>query len=400
MFASFLPLRTVLLGALSLGLLPISTRAEAPRFARGFVIYKKALSDLPTAYNGTLYLSTDTSGPIWLQYEIGQPKPFFLARESLVTDIRFGALFEADFTTQQHADHCKGIQAQLTAAAKQSPLLASAANAAVKAIQAEVDHYEKGQVRLSGAWTDRSKYEEILAEKAKARKAEEERRMKVAAEVKAEEEAARRMREAMAEDDKLRLANLNRTYASAAVQNLIASLEDTIKASSTILGNNAALPARPPARATLDTYIPLPFFREAPRVDTRLQILGPADTETVPAILTTYDLEATRLLIVQAAFYLESTGPGQPFLPRSKSEYAAVRQALDAYHPSICESVPDLIAADRIMGTLRDVVPNDRSTPFNRLAVAGYSVRYDVYAPEPREDRYLRLMIITLFPEG
>ena len=398
MSVSLLPLRAILLGVLSLGLLPISSQAEAPRFARGFVIYKKALSDPLAAYNGTLYLSADTSGPIWLQYDIGQTKPFFLARECLVTDIRFGALFEADFTTQQHVDHCKGIQAQLAAAAKQSPLLASAANAAVKAIQVEVDRFGKGFVRLSGAWTDRSKYDEILAEKVKALKAEEDRRMKVAAEVKAEEEAARRKREAMAEEDKLRLANLNRTYASVPVQNLIASLNSTIKNSTTILNNNTALPARPPARATLDTYISLPFFREAPLIDTRIQILGPADTETAPAILTTYDLEAKRLFLVQAAFYLESTGPGQPFLPRSKSEYAAIRQALGAYEPTICDSIPDVIAADKIMGSLLDVVPNDRSTPFTRLAVSGYSVRYEVFAPDPREDRYLRLMIITLYP--
>ena len=118
---------------------PATAHAAAPRFARGFVIYKSAISDQPPHYNGTLYLSADTTGPIWREYDVGQAKPFFIAHNMFVSDIKFGALFEADFTTQQHVDFCKGIQAQLAAAGKASPLLVSAANAASKAIQGEIE---------------------------------------------------------------------------------------------------------------------------------------------------------------------------------------------------------------------------------------------------------------------
>ncbi len=395
--ARTLHLAVLLLGSLLI-LRPASARAESPRFAHGFVIYKTAPSDQPAHYQGTLYLSGDTSAPIWLQFDIGEPKPFFIARDLFVSEIKFGALFEADFTSQQHVDFCKGIQAQLAAAAKKSPLIASAATAATKAIQGEIDQYDKGRVRLNGTWTDRAKYDEMLAEKEKVRKADMDRSAKAAAALALQKETDRRAREAMAEDDKMRLANLNRTYASIPAQNLITTLGATVKTSGTLFDKKITLPARPPARKTLDTYIALPFLSEEQRIDTRLQILGDADTETAPALLTTHNVDATHTFMAQAAVYFESPGPGKPFIPRSQKEYAAFRQAVDQFRPSICDSIPDLIASNTILHHLKDAVPSDLSTPYLRENIAGYIVRYDVYNTDLVEDRNLRLIIITLFP--
>lgn len=392
--------------------LPV-TLSAAPRFARGFLIYKTALSDQPAHYHGTLYLSEDPSGPIWLQYDIGQTRPFYLARQMYVTDIKFGLLFEADFTTPEHAAHCRAIQAQLAAAARQSPLLASAATAASKAIQTEIDHFEKDHlVRLSGTWTDRSQYDALTTAQQKARQQENTRRIQAEADRKAQEEKDRLAFDAMAQDDKIRQANYTRPYASIPVQNLLATLTDTLKTAATLHADQASLPAPLPSPADLASAITLPILPDTPGLDPRLRILSPStapagtstetlaqtSTDTAPAILTLHDQPPTRTLLAQASLYLESSGPDAPFLPRSQAEYTALRQQLDTYHPDICAALPDVIAATTILHTLRDATPNDKSTPYTRRDIPGYTVLYDIFTPDPHPTRHLRLLIITLLP--
>ena len=405
----------LILGLLLLGSLTATPSAAASRFARGFLIYKTALSDQPAHYQGTLYLSEDTTGPIWLQYDIGQTKPFFLARQMYVTDIKFGLLFEADFTTPEHAQRCRDIQAQLAAAARQSPLITSAITAATKAIQAEIDHFEKDHlVRLGGTWTDRRQYDALTDAQQKARQQEDTRRMQTTADRQAQEEKDRRDFDAMAQDDKIRQANYTRPYASIPAQNLLATLAPLLKTAATILADHAPLPISPPTAAALASAIPLPTLPDATGIDPRLRILSPStaaadiatsiesaaatSTDTAPALLTLHDSAHTSTLIAQACLYLESSGPDQPFLPRSQTEYTAIQQQLDTYHPDICAALPDVIAATTILHTLKDATPNDKSTPYTRRDIPGYTVLYDVFPPDPHPTRHLRLLIIPLTP--
>ncbi|MBB5031493.1 hypothetical protein [Prosthecobacter vanneervenii] len=410
-----MPVRTLHLLALLLLLhLGASPARAASRFARGFVIYKTALSDQPAHYQGTLYLSEDTSGPIWLQYDIGQTKPFYLARQMYVTDIKFGLLFEADFTTPQHVQRCREIQAQLAAAARQSPLLTSAVTAATKAIQTEIDHYEKDKlVRLNGVWTDRRQYDALTEAQQKARQQEEARRIQEEADRRAQEEKDRAAFAAMAQDDTIRQAHYTRAYTSIPVQNLLATLAPLLKTSAAILADQASLPVPSPSAADLADSITLPTLPEAPTIDSRLRIIAPppatgtppssetladTSTDTAPALLTLHDQSHTHTLIAQACLYLESTGPDQPLLPSSQAEYTALRHILDTYHPDICAALPDVIAATTILHTLKDAVANDKSTPYTRRDIPGYTVLYDVFSPDPHPTRHLRLIIITLTP--
>lgn len=411
--------QVLLLLILLLGSTPATLSAAAPRFARGFVIYKTALSDQPAHYQGTLYLSEDTSGPIWLQYDIGQTRPFFLARQMYVTDIKFGLLFEADFTTPEHAAHCRAIQAQLAAAARQSPLIASAVTSATKAIQTEIDHFEKDHlVRISGTWTDRRQYDALTEAQQKARQQEDARRMQAEADRKAQQEKNRLDLEGMAQEDKIRQANYIRPYTSVPAQNLLATLAPLVKTAFTILAGQTALPGPAPSPAALATSIPLPTLPDALSIDPRLRILSPTttaadisaaatsesaaatSTDTAPALLTLYDLAHTSTLIVQACIYLESPGPDQPLLPRSQAEYTALRQQLDTWHPDICAALPDVIAATTILHTLKDATPNDKSTPYTRRDIPGYTVLYDIFTPDPHPTRHLRLLLITLTPSN
>lgn len=142
------------------------------RFARGFLIYKSVPSDIPAYYNGTLYIS-ESAVAIWKEYDIGQSRPFRITNNLVVQEIYFGALFEADFTSDAHLAFCKDVQAQLDAAAKQSPKLVKAAKAARDAIQAQIDKFEAFEVRFRGAWMKRSDYHAILNAEEAGRKAQE-----------------------------------------------------------------------------------------------------------------------------------------------------------------------------------------------------------------------------------
>jgi hypothetical protein len=140
-----------------LSLLIVTGAHAQQRFARGLVIYKSVPRDTPNYFNGMLFLSS-SAGAIWKEYDIGQPKPFRITTDLFVTEIQFGEMFEADFTSEKHLDFCKNIQSQLSVAAKQSPKISKIVKAANDAIEADVDKYNKGWVRLRGNWIDRNVY--------------------------------------------------------------------------------------------------------------------------------------------------------------------------------------------------------------------------------------------------
>lgn len=152
-------------------LLVTAVQAEAPRFARGLLIYKSVPSDTPVYYNGVLFISSSAVA-IWKEYDVGQSKPFRITNNLVVAEINFGALFEADFTTDKHLEFCKNIQSQLNAAAKQSPKLAIVTKAANNAVQTQINQYEQLKVRFRGEWIKRSAYFEILQGEENARLAQ------------------------------------------------------------------------------------------------------------------------------------------------------------------------------------------------------------------------------------
>lgn len=160
-----------ILSSILVCLLFTNVQAEAPRFARGLLIYKSVQSDTPVYYDGVLFISSSAVA-IWKEYDVGQPKPFRITNNLVVTEINFGALFEADFTTDKHLEFCKNIQSQLNAAAKQSPKLANVTKAANNAIQTQINQYEQFKVRFKGEWIKRSAYFEILQGEENARLAQ------------------------------------------------------------------------------------------------------------------------------------------------------------------------------------------------------------------------------------
>ena len=160
-----------ILSSILVCLLVTNVQAEAPRFARGLLIYKSVQSDTPVYYDGVLFISSSAVA-IWKEYDVGQPKPFRITNNLVVAEINFGALFEADFTTDKHLEFCKNIQSQLNAAAKQSPKLANVTKAANNAIQTQINQYEQFKVRFRGEWVKRSAYFEILQGEENARLAQ------------------------------------------------------------------------------------------------------------------------------------------------------------------------------------------------------------------------------------
>ena len=380
---------TTVLAVILLGLIPGMGRAEAPRFASGFVIYKKVPSDQPVHYGGTLFLGSK-AGPVWLEYDVGQAKPFYLAHDLFVTEIKFGALFEADFTTDKHVDFYKGVQAQLAAAAQQSPALANAANAAVKAIQAEVDHYEKGSVRIKGSWVDREKH------LAKAN-AEEQARMAAVAASKAKDEAAQEEMRGKIEKrkaaERVLQRNLSRSYVSVPAQNLIQNFESMVKSATADAGKFRALPGY--VQPDLAQMIALP---QNGVVTPMLQVLGAADSDSAGAVLYTYNADMTQLIGADIALHIESSAPGQALTTRSKAEVDGVRKVLDPFDARIFDCIPDVLAASRIMAALKDAPASDRGTPFNRNDMTGYRVVIEVFDPQDLENRHILLVLITIRP--
>ncbi|WP_461782947.1 hypothetical protein [Prosthecobacter sp.] len=73
-----------------LSLLFVTAAPAQQRFARGLLIYKSVPSDPPNYFNGVLFLSS-SAGAIWKEYDIGQPKPFRITTDPLVTEIHAAA---------------------------------------------------------------------------------------------------------------------------------------------------------------------------------------------------------------------------------------------------------------------------------------------------------------------
>ncbi len=389
MFARFMSPSTAVLVVLLLSLLPVRGRAEGARLARGFVIYKKVPSDLPAHYSGTLFLGS-TPGPVWLEYDVGQAKPFYLARDLFVNEIKFGALFEADFTTDKHVEYCRSVQAQLAAAAKQSPQLAGAANAATKAIQAEMDRYEKGSVRVKGKWIEREKH---LA----TQDAEQKARMATMTATKAADEAAqvelRAKMEKRKAAERILQKNLSRPYVSVPAQNLIQNFEAMVKSATAAAGRWQVLPVS--VRPDPGQMVALP---QNGIVTPMLQVLGGAESDSVGAVLYTFNADMSKLVGADVALHMESSAPGQSLTSRNKAEVASVKKVLDQFDSRIFDCVPDVIAASRIMAALKDTPPTDRGTPFNRTDMAGYRVLIEVFRPQELENRYVHLVLITIRP--
>ena len=379
-----LSLALLLLGSLSLP--PAAARAEAPRFAHGFVIYKKALSDQPVHYHGTLYLSADTTGPIWLQYDVGQAKPFYVAREMFVSDIKFGTLFEADFTTQKHVDYCQGIQAQLAAAAKQSPLIASAATAASRAIQAEIDQFAKGLVRYQGRWIPQAQYTDITtaAEKAK---------MAAAAARKAEDETIRANMEQTRAAEVAREANLSHGYPSLSARYCTRDFSHIVERASATAKTRQTLPITLPSDAA--DLIELPRYRD---VTPMLRILGDPASDTASAAVLTFTEERTLLREADIALCL-ARDPGSDLLtPRTTDELAAPRRLLDQFDPKIYPSIPDVLAATQIKNSLAGGPPKENDTEYIRIDIPGYDITYRVWEPQADQGRTLQVLHIILRP--
>jgi hypothetical protein len=357
-----------LLAIYLVGLLGSGASAETPRFARGFVIYKKVPSDQPVHYGGTLFLSSNP-GPVWQEYDVGQPKPFFLAKDLFVNEIKFGALFEADFTTDKHVEYCKAIQAQLSAAAKQSPQLASAANASVKAIQAEVDHYEKDMVRLQGSWITREKYATILAAAEKAKLD------KIAAR-KAEDAEISASRAKMAAKAELLQDHLTHNYNSYSAHYLVAqsNFSRFVTAAVTAARSGAVLPVEIP-RDSPD-LIALPEFRDS----TPLLLIGDkGDPPLESALLCSFN-DRSQMVAVDLAFFFIFKNADQTLV--NWAELERMKKTLDKFNWQIFDSLPDVLAATRIKATLRDKVAGT-GLASTRMTLPQYSIEYSVDEPTP-----------------
>jgi hypothetical protein len=377
---------TTLLALYLIVLLPAALRAEAPRFAHGFVIYKKVPSDQPQHYGGTLYLGS-TPGPVWLEYDVGQAKPFYLAQDLFVSEIKFGALFEADFTTPQHVAYCQGIQTQLTAAAKQSPLLASAAQAAIRAIQTEVDHYQNGSVRLKGKWIARAEFEavRIAAEKA---------RMDQIAASKAEDERLRKNKAETAAAMQVLQDNLTRPYTSTAAHYLVqqanfdAIITDTLAAVK--------------ARGTLPLVIPSsePGFILLPQYRDAIPLLwqpggGSTATATSGAMICTYD-DRDHLILADIVLYLISDPTSHALL--NGPEVQSMQKLLRRFDPQIFDNLPDVLAATRIKALLKDKVTTVKLTT-THLILPKFHVYYSVDFPvEYQQTQQQQFVLIQLRP--
>lgn len=379
-----LSLAVLLLGSLILR--PATTHAEAPRFAHGFVIYKKALSDQPAYYHGTLYLSADTTGPIWLQYDVGQAKPFFVAREMFVQDIKFGTLFEADFTSQKHVDYCRGIQAQLAAAAKASPLIATAATAASRAIQAEIDQFGKGLVRYQGRWIPQARYTDITTTAEKAR-------MAAAAARKAEDETIRANMEQTRAADLAREVNLSHAYPSLSAKYGIRDFSNIVDRASATAKHRLTLPITLPSAGA--DLIELPQYRD---VTPMLRILGDPASDTASAAILTFNQERTQLREADITLCF-ARDPGSAVLsPRTLEEQAPPRRLLEQFDPNIYPSIPDVLAATQIKNSLAGGPPKENYTEFIRIDIPGYDLTYRVWEPQADQGRTLQVLHIILRP--
>ncbi|WP_395752554.1 hypothetical protein [Prosthecobacter sp.] len=331
MRACLLPLLALFLVCL----LPGTSQAAGQKFARGFVIFKKVPSDQPVHYGGMLFISSKP-GPVWYEYDIGQDKPFFLAVDLFVSEINFGSMFEADFTTPKHLEFCKNVIAQLNAAAKQSPAMVSAVKAAVAAIQVEVDRYEKGFIRLNGAWVDRDKYEANLASMQKARMAQD------AAQKAAEEE----MRASMAKNaaaSKVRQDNLTREYVSASSQYLVGkdSFEQFAAEAMAVAKAGGTLP--PVLGTDYPGLIELPQYRDAAPM--LLQLGGGGGSVTEAAMICAFN-DRSQLLAADIVIFLISDAAKST--PVNAPEISALKRFLGKFDPQIMTVLPDVLAADRI----------------------------------------------------
>ncbi|WP_395740613.1 hypothetical protein [Prosthecobacter sp.] len=374
-------------------LLPGASHAApaSSRFAHGFVIYKKVPSDQPVHYGGMLFISS-TPGPTYLEYDVGQEKPIFLARDLFVSEINFGALFEADFTTDKHVEFCKGIQAQLNAAARQSPGMAASAKAAVNAIQAEVDRYEKGYVRIRGAWVDRAAHDANA-------KAMEQARMAKAAADKAEEDKIRASMAQLAAANKVRQDNLAFNYASTAArylatqENFDAFVGDAVNVAKT--GGTLPVPITP----DLPGLIELPQYRDATPM---LWQIGQSSSETSGAMICAFN-DRSQLTAVDIVFYVISDPARHTLL--NEQEIEGLKKLLGKFDWQLLDGLPDVLAATRIKAVLKDKVESTKLT-VTRLTLPKYTVDYNVdfpveYIPtgqaqdpsQPRQQQFVLLQI-------
>jgi multidrug efflux pump subunit AcrA (membrane-fusion protein) len=362
MRARLLPLLALFLVCL----LPGISHAEAPRFAHGFVIYKKVPSDQPVHYGGTLFISCNP-GPTWLEYDIGQPKPFFLARDLFVTEIKFGALFEADFTTDKHVEFCKGIQSQLNTAAKQSPGMATAAKAVVAAIQAEVDRFEKGYVRIKGAWVDRTEYDAKIA-------AAEKDRMAAIAAQKAEDEAIRSNMEKAAVANKIRQDNLTHEYAGTAARYLAtqANFETFVVEAMNVAKTGGALPI--PIGTDFPGLIELPQYKDASPM---LWQIGQGGSETAGAMICAFN-DRAQLTAADIVFFVISDPAKHTLI--NDQEIQGLKKLLSKFDWQVLDGLPDVLAATRIKAVLKDKVESTKLT-VTRLTLPKYTVDYNIDFP-------------------
>lgn len=354
---------------LFLGILACLTHApaETPRFATGFLIYKSVPSDGPVYYNGLLYLSSSPLG-ILKEYDIGQAKPVRIENVLVVSEIKFGALFSADFTTDKHVDYCKGIMAQLAAATAQSPRIAKVAKAASDAIAAEIARYTAGEVRHGGRWISRAAYQAIADEAdrqknsamAQERAREEEKREADRAKL-AAEARLKAQREAESAKDRALKENLNFPYPSLGARLLCKSMDVFARdaVNQAVAGHFFSIPGITPD----PDAIPMPR-RPYVRLELRTDRQG---SPSKMSMLCAFDKES-RLVAVGIAFWLVTDSTRQTLL--NKSEVQEVRSMLSKFDPYLFDLVPDLLATSRIGRSLRKLPLNadEFRIPFSRCS--------------------------------
>jgi hypothetical protein len=162
---------TVLLPLISFfaGIMVPDLQAQANQ-AAGIVIYRSAALDGPEFYKGFVFKANRDTGP-WLAFDVGQNRPIEIEKGMIVKILDFdiigvGNVLTMDILSDEDVQKVTAHRDYIKSATLKMPKLETLVRSVTALLENQISSYNKGNIRMSGRWMDKSARNSELKSKA------------------------------------------------------------------------------------------------------------------------------------------------------------------------------------------------------------------------------------------